>query len=66
MVVESEVLEAQNCPLSKFSLPMHSNGCLVGIRLKSVVFDTLGCVLIVYLRFNLAVIRGELFLINDC
>ena len=26
MVVESEVLKAQNCALSKFSLPMHSNG----------------------------------------
>ena len=25
MVVESEVLKAQNCALSKFSLPMHSN-----------------------------------------
>ena len=25
MVVESEALEAQNCALSKFSLPMHSN-----------------------------------------
>ena len=25
MVVESEVLKAQNCPLSKISLPMHSN-----------------------------------------
>ena len=32
MVVESEVLKAQNCALSKFSLPMHSNekiGCIV-------------------------------------
>ena len=26
MVVESEALKAQNCALSKFSLPMHSNG----------------------------------------
>ena len=26
MVVESEVLKAQNCALSKCSLPMHSNG----------------------------------------
>ena len=25
MVVESEVLKAQNCALSKLSLPMHSN-----------------------------------------
>ena len=25
MVAESEVLKAQNCALSKFSLPMHSN-----------------------------------------
>ena len=25
MVVESEALKAQNCALSKFSLPMHSN-----------------------------------------
>ena len=25
MVVESEVLKARNCALSKFSLPMHSN-----------------------------------------
>ena len=25
MVVESEVLKAQSCALSKFSLPMHSN-----------------------------------------
>ena len=24
-MVESEVLKAQNCALSKFSLPMHSN-----------------------------------------
>ena len=28
MVVESEVLKAQNCALSKFILPMHSNGAL--------------------------------------
>ena len=26
MVVESEVLKAQNCALSKFSLPVHCNG----------------------------------------
>ena len=26
MVVESEVLNEQNCALSKFSLPVHSNG----------------------------------------
>ena len=25
MVMESEALKAQNCALSKFSLPMHSN-----------------------------------------
>ena len=25
MVVDTEVLKAQNCALSKFSLPMHSN-----------------------------------------
>ena len=29
MVVESEVLKAQSCALSKFSLPMHSNGNII-------------------------------------
>ena len=29
MVVESEVLNAQNCALSKFSLPMHSDGVIM-------------------------------------
>ena len=29
MVVDSEVLKAQNCALSKFSLPVHCNVALV-------------------------------------
>ena len=32
MVVESEVLKAQNCDLSKFSLPMHSSDRGVFVR----------------------------------
>ena len=35
IVVESEVLEAQNCALSKFSLPMHSNDLLSKRTMKT-------------------------------
>ena len=35
MVVESEVLKAQNCALSKFSLPMHCNAAGILQNIKS-------------------------------
>ena len=34
MVVESEVLRAQNCALSKFSLPMHSNAAACSVEIR--------------------------------
>ena len=37
MVVESEVLKAQNCALSKLSLPVHSNDFWVSVTVRDTV-----------------------------